>query len=150
DDAGRAWANGVFDYQIEVYDPEATGQWRIRRECKLVEYPAAYREQQESEMVMEMEVGRYFVKLPPLQPAIRGMEWTGRGEMWVFQSAYIDSPLVQVDVFDSDGVFVRAFLADRSLQGMPIGRDHLWSSDTAADGSPLLIYSRYWFEDKER
>ncbi len=150
DDLGRAWVNGVFEYQIDVYDQEVMGHWRIRREYKLAEYPAAYREQQESEIIMEMDDGKYFNKLPPLEQAIRGMEWTEQGEMWVFQSAYVDSPLVQVDVFDRNGVFVRAFLADRSLNGMPIGRDHLWRGDIAEDGSPLLIYSRYWFEDEER
>ena len=99
---------------------------------------------------MEMEGEIWYLRLPPVQPAIRGLNWTDHGEMWVFQSAWIDSPLVQVDVFDGDGVFQRAFLADRRLRGMPIGRDHLWRSDVAEDGSPLLIYSRYWFEERDQ
>ncbi|MFC1629540.1 hypothetical protein ACFL3H_10585 [Gemmatimonadota bacterium] len=149
DGRGRAWVNGVFPYQIDIYDPEGSGHWRIRREYDLVGFPSAYRESVESEPLMEMDGETWYLKLPPEQPAIRGLNWTDQGEMWVFQSAWVDSPLVQVDVFDEEGIFQRAFLADRSLRGMPIGLDHLWRSDVAEDGSPLLIYSRYWFEERE-
>ncbi|MFC1529918.1 hypothetical protein ACFL6R_04280 [Gemmatimonadota bacterium] len=149
DGQGRAWVNCIFPYQIEVYAPGGSDQWRIRREYELTGFPDAYRESIESEPFMEMEEEIWYLRLPERQAAIAGMNWTENNEMWVFQTAWVDSPLVQVDVFNEDGVFKRAFLADRRLRGMPIGAEHLWRSDEAEDGSPLLIRSRYWFEDRE-
>ncbi len=149
DGQGRAWVNCVFPYQIEVYTPGGADHWRIRREYESTGFSDAYRESVEAEPLMEMEGEVWYLRLPEAQAAISGMNWTGNDEMWVFQSAWIDSPLVQVDVFSEDGVFERSFLADRSLRGMPIGADHLWRSDEAEDGSPLLIRSRYWFEERD-
>jgi len=147
DDQGRAWLNRTLDYTLDVYGPGASSHWRVRRICDLHDYPPGEREAIESEVLMEDPEGQvWYRKLPSQQPAISGLTWTGAGELWVFQRAYVDSPLVQVDVFDHDGVFVRAFLADRDLRGMPIGEDHLWRSAEGEDGSPLLIRSRYWIE----
>jgi hypothetical protein len=148
DGEGRAWVNCVFPYQIDVYSPEGTDHWRIRREHQPAGFSDAYRESVEAEPLMEREGEVWYLRLPAVQAAISGMNWTGNDEMWVFQSAWIDSPLVQVDVFSDEGVFERSFLADRRLRGMPIGRDHLWRSGEAEDGSPLLIRSRYWFEER--
>ncbi len=143
DGEGRAWVNGKLPYQIEVYEPGGEGRWRIRRQHDPVDYPDSFREYHESMTMAEMPEGKWYIKLPPVQPAIAGMNWTDDDEMWVFTSAYVDSPLVQVDVFSPDGEYLRAFLADRRLREMPIGSGYLYRSDFAEDGSPLLIRSRY-------
>ncbi|MFC1545344.1 hypothetical protein ACFL44_01490 [Gemmatimonadota bacterium] len=150
DGEGRAWVNCVFPYQIEVYAPGGADHWRIRRDHEPTRFSNAYRESIEAEPLMEREGEIWYLRLPERQPAIIGMNWTDNDEMWVFQSAWVDSPLVQVDVFNAEGIFERAFLADRRLRGMPIGENHLWRSGEAEDGSPLLIRSRYWFEERDQ
>lgn len=140
---GRAWVNGKLSYEIEVYEPEGGEHWRIRREYELTDYPKAFREYEESQTMAESPEGNWYIKLPPVQPAIAGMSWTGNDEMWVFTSAYIDSPLVQVDVFDDEGIYRRTFLADRRLRNVPIGPGFLYRTDVAEDGSPLLVHSGY-------
>ena len=146
DQFGRAWMNTELAYQIDVYEPEGGEHWRIRREYELIDYPADVRTYQESLTMMESPEQTWYTKLPPMQPAIAGLKWIETGEMWVFTSTYIDSPLVQVDVFTPEGRYVRAFLADKRLKDMEIGADHLYKSDTTENGSPVLIRCSYYIE----
>jgi hypothetical protein len=150
DGHGRAWFNGVLDFQIEVFEPVGKERWRIRRDYQLVDYPPEYRKRMETEPQMRSPNGfEWYLNLPEKQSAIVGLNWTGADEMWVFTSAYVDSPLVEVDVFNLEGEFRRAFLADRGLRRYPIEKSFLFRTELAEDGSPLLIRSRYWFEEKQ-
>ena len=63
--------------------------------------------------------------------------------MWVFSRAWVDSPMIQVDVFTENGIYERAFLADVALAGYPFESDHVYRADAAEDGSPLLMRSRH-------
>jgi len=150
DAPGRAWVNGELSYQIEIYEPGRGEHWRLRREYDLVVYPLSFRKYQESKTVMESPEETWFIKLPPMQPAIAGLKWIETGEMWVFTSAYIDSPMVQVDVFNPSGEYVRAFLADGRLKNMPIGADFLYKTDTIESGSPILVRCSYHIEPQTK
>ena len=75
DHDGRAWVNTELSYQIDVYDAGGEGNWRIRREYELKDYPSVYREYQESLTLMESEEQTWYTKLPLMQPAIAGLRW---------------------------------------------------------------------------
>lgn len=68
-------------------------------------------------------------------------------ELWVFTTVEVDSPLVQVDVFNPKGVFIRAFSADASLRYARISRDTMWRLDETSDGFPKLVRSKFHIKD---
>jgi len=113
DSEGRLWIYHELMYQIEVFEPRGIDHWRIRREHTLTDYSREYRKEYESFALVGVGNKLLNRKLPPKMPALSGLKWTGRGEMWAFSEAYVDSPLVQVDVFNTEGVYIRAFLADK-------------------------------------
>ncbi len=143
DDLDRAWFVGDLPYQIEVIPHEGEGRFRIRRDHESRAYDTAYRERVESDWQRYSTEPMIWPRLPPHQAAIRQLSRGPVGEMWVFTRAWVDSPMVQVDVFDREGTYVQAFLADIALGGLPFAPDHVYRSDTAEDGAPLLVRSRY-------
>ena len=66
----------------------------------------------------------------------------------MFTSTYIDSPIVQVDVFDSKGVYQRAFGANETLRYGQFQDDMVWLLNENEEGIPQLNRFRYLFERK--
>ncbi len=149
DNQGRAWWTTSYEYQIDVWEPDGSHQWRVRREYERQPYSDSYRHQIEDEPQMQSVGFRAFIQLPEKQPALAWLRWTEQNELWAFTQAYIDSPLVEVDVFDEEGVFIRAFLADKALMRFPIRGDLILRPMEAEDGSPLLVLSRWWIEQRK-
>ncbi|MFC1529128.1 hypothetical protein ACFL6R_00245 [Gemmatimonadota bacterium] len=148
DQRGRAWWCPHYEFQIDVREPDGSGQWRIRREYERKPYSTDYRQLMESEPQMQTPEYRMFLQLPDKQPALSWLRWMEQNELWAFTSAYVDSPFVEVDVFDENGTFTRAFLAPKHLRTYPIMGDLILRPDEAEDGSPLLILSRWWIEER--
>ncbi len=143
DSQDRAWVAGVLEYQIEVIPHAGVGRFRIRRDFDLINYNPRYREQFESNWQKYSSEPHMWPRLPEKQPAIINISCGPDGEMWVFMEAWVDSPYVQVDVFDEEGIYQRAFLADAALAGIPFADDHVYRFDTAESGAPLIIRSKY-------
>ena len=146
DGGGNAWTCFDIDYEIDVYSSGGEDHWRIRKQAQDVDFDRAYRERIAEEWLWERDGTREYILLPEHQPHIAAMNWTADNEMWVFTSTWVDSPLVQIDVFTAEGKYVRAFLADRSLSGAWIGGGIIVRGATAVDGSPLLVKSKYSFD----
>lgn len=146
DTKDRIWVNYDLPYQIEVFDPDVGLSFRIRREHLLTDYPASYRREMESRPAMRWADGHSVnFKLPPMRPAIKSIVTAGE-KMWVFTEAYIDSPLVQVDVFDNQGTYVSAFIADVKLERAIIENGYLWLATETEEGVPQLVKYRYRIE----
>ncbi len=139
----RAWVVGDLPYQIEVIPHSGEGRFRIRRDFELQEYDPAYREDFESQWEWYSSVPMIWPRLPAKQPAVQNISRGPNSEMWVFTKAWVDSPMVQVDVFSNEGVYERAFLADVTLAGLPFAADHVYRVGKAENGAPLIVRSRY-------
>ena len=146
DPDGRLWLNHSFEYQIEVYEVVGNDRWRVRRQHKPVPYTHAKREQTESTPTAGMPGRTIYIRLPKNRPSIQELKWVDNNELWVFTSTYVDSPFVQVDVFDMDGIYIRAFKADESLRWGCFQDDTVWQLKENEEGVPQLIRSRYWVE----
>jgi hypothetical protein len=143
DRMNRAWIAGDLEYQIEVIPHSGENAFRIRRDFDLIDYDPRYREDFESQWQRYSREPRMWPRLPEKQPAIRNISSGPDSEMWVFMKAWADSPHVQIDVFDGEGVYQRAFLADASLAGIPFSEDHVYRFGRDESGAPLLIRSNY-------
>lgn len=139
----RAWIVGDLPYQIEVIPHSGDGRFRIRRNYELRKYDPTYRENFESNWEGYSSEPIMWPRLPDRQPAIQNISKGPDGEMWVFTKAWVDSPMVQVDVFSEEGIYERAFLANVALAGFPFAADHVYRVDKAEDGAPLLVRSRH-------
>ncbi len=146
DNQGRIWTNYDLPYEFEVYDVSDGLKFRVRREHTLEEYTPAYRRAVEAQPALSFGDGHYaYLQLPPYRASIQGLNTTG-DHLWVFTTTYIDSPLVRVDVFDMDGVYQQAFVANENLITAIIEGDHLWRTADTEDGVPQLIRSRFKLE----
>ena len=147
DDDGRFWLNHTMDYQIEVFEPVDLDHWRIRKSYQLKSYDRNYRRRVESTPVNEIATDLFTV-LPDEAPAISAIITAGRGQMWVCQSAINDEPGIPTDVYNLSGEYQFTFDLNKELQILATEGDYMLRQDEAADGSPLIIKSRYWFEDR--
>ena len=145
---GRMWLNCLIDYQIEVYEIEANERWRIRREYEYTPYSRTEREQAESTWIAGGGGRNWYSRLHKHRPPIQGLKWIDEDELWVFTSTYIDSPYVQVDVFDSKGVYLRAFRANEKLRYGQFQDGMVWLLSENEEGVPQLNRFKYSLERK--
>jgi len=146
DPEGRLWLYTDLDYQIDIYETEGEGRWRVRREFDLVPYTQAERRRAETTMMAMISGRTIYSRLNDHRSPIRGMKWVSRNELWVFTSTFIDSPIVQVDVFDAAGVYQRAFAAELALSWAEYQGSTVWQLKENDEGIPLLVRSRYWID----
>ncbi|MFC1529124.1 hypothetical protein ACFL6R_00225 [Gemmatimonadota bacterium] len=147
DPAGRTWFVTSRKYEIDVYEPGSSETWRVRRSFG----PRKYTRAERREAALD-EVGQIgsdpdgipiLRKLPEHEPPIQGLRWISSDELWVFTTNSVDTLNVQVDVFDSAGVYLRAFAADPELRHALISETDIWRLDETPDGFPQLIRSLY-------
>ncbi len=147
DVAGKAWINHKLDYEVEVLDPAVQTQWRLKRDYRMFRNPDHNREFREEEWSGDMTSGKKMWGNPPEYfPAIKGIKWVTEDELWIFTSTYIDTPLVQIDVFNPDGEYLRALKADESLRWAQFQGDTVWQLLENEDGIPQFVRSRYWYD----
>lgn len=142
---GRLWLNHTIEYQLEVYAAEDNERWRVRREYEYSPYTRAERERAESTLIAGGGGRNWYSRLHKHRPPIQGLKWIDEDELWVFTSTYIDSPIVQVDVFDSKGVYQRAFKANETLRNGQFHDGTVWLLSENEEGVPQLNRSRYTF-----
>ncbi len=145
---GRMWLNCLIDYQIEIYEVDTNERWRVRREYEYSPYTRAEREQAESTWIAGGGGRNWYSRLHEHRPPIKGLKWIDEDELWVFTSTYIDSPDVQVDVFDSKGVYQRAFRANEALRYGQFQDGMVWLLSENEAGVPQLNRFRYLLEKK--
>ena len=146
DPEGRLWLYASLDYQLDVYEPEGDGRWRVRREFELVPYSQAERREAETTWSAMISGRNIYGRLNENHSPIRGLKWVNRNELWVFTSTYVDSPVVQVDVFDAAGVYQRAFAAELALSWANYQESTVWQLKENDEGIPQLVRSRYWLD----
>ncbi len=148
DGQGRAWMSNSLDYAIEVFGPSVGEHWRVRREYEHEADPQYGSEPGEDDWIGVVIQNKRIYQVPHrIRPAIRDMQWVGAGELWVFTSTYTDSTIVQVDVFNPDGVYTRSFLADEAWSRARFTPDgYAWRLAEDEDGVPRLTHYRYRFE----
>jgi len=150
DSGGRAWVNSKLEYEIEILEPGNSGHWRVRLDHKLHRYSRKERMHAQTIRVGQIGENPIYERLTKFRPAIQGLNWIGPDQLWVFTTVEVDSPMVQVDVFNAEGIYQSSFSADASLRHARISGDVLWRLDETSDGFPVLIQSRYEVVPKSR
>ncbi|MFC1539990.1 hypothetical protein ACFL41_00710 [Gemmatimonadota bacterium] len=145
-ESGHFWLNHTLEYQIEVFDPDDGEHWRIRRDCEARDYEPGFRRRIESTPISERRTD-VFPRLPDQALAIADIIPAANGLMWVINAQVDDSPERQVDVFTATGEYLSRFWMD-DVPILLIEEDYLLRTGEAPDGSPLIIKSRYWLEDR--
>jgi len=146
DPAGRAWHVSSQKYEIDVHEPGNPEAWRVRRSFRPRKYTRG--ERREAALIEVGQIGSdpILKMLTEHELSIQGLRWISADELWVFTSISVDSQNVQVDVFNSAGVYLKAFVADLELRDALISETDIWRLDETPDGFPLLIRSRYHIE----
>lgn len=150
---GRVWVNTSLDYEIEVFGISEEGRMRVRRDYDPIPDPLQGEEPEDPDSYSAMQnFRRIYPGHHEVLPAIRSLEWVDGEELWVFTSIETDTSQVQVDVFDAEGRYLRAFSAPAGLIGARwgIAAGHIWWLRPDESGLPILFRYRYRLENRQQ
>ncbi|GEM_PF-1596566 len=132
------------DYTIQFLDPDSGERSALYLPHSPVAVTAELRSRWRDQHVDEgwSEEGLNRLRLPPVLPAIRDLQWDGAGRLWVqdYTAGYaVGEPTgFWFNVFDAEGVWLfRQHLPDNPSF---FGREGVYFTGQAGDGTPIIRY----------